>query len=222
MKHVNPEDLSRDQLIERVMELEGQLAARQQTVGTGVANLQRFLGLTWKEASILEMLSDGRVRSKPQILDGLYWDRHDGEVPEIKIVDVFVCKIRNKIAGSGISIETVWGTGYRIIDTAPLARVLAGEAPEVVETDRGVVERPEGFKPKRKYGEAAGLLLDLVREHRRPDGWAALSSREIVARTKVSSASALLLSAEAAKRVIVQRDGGRHEKGAPWVVRVAA
>lgn len=222
-RHVNPEDLNRDQLIERVMELEGQLAARKEIVGDAMSNLQKLLGLTWREASILEMLSDGKCRTKEQLMSGLYWDRHDDETPEIKIIDVFVCKIRNKISGSGILIETVWGVGYKVVDPAPLQKVIAGEAPAVASTtdERGTSWRPEGYEPKRKYGEAAGLLLDLVRERRRPDGWAALVSRDIVAHTKVASASALVDAMERSGRLTVQRNG-RHEKGAPWVLRVSA
>ena len=34
--------------------------------------------------------------------------------PEPKIVDVFVCKLRKKIAPLGLTIETIWGQGYRI------------------------------------------------------------------------------------------------------------
>ncbi|WP_296595424.1 helix-turn-helix domain-containing protein, partial [Phenylobacterium sp.] len=39
--------------------------------------------------------------------------------PEIKIIDVFICKLRKKIAaaaGGDTQIETVWGGGYMLRD----------------------------------------------------------------------------------------------------------
>jgi hypothetical protein len=44
---------------------------------------------------------------------GLYGDRPNLD-PEIKIVDVYVCKARKKLKGFGVEIETVWGRGYRL------------------------------------------------------------------------------------------------------------
>lgn len=54
----------------------------------------------------------GRVFSKEALLQAVApaW----GEEQEIKIVDVFVCKLRKKLKGLGVSIETVWGRGYRL------------------------------------------------------------------------------------------------------------
>lgn len=45
----------------------------------------------------------------------MYSDRVDVE-PEIKIVDVFVCKLRKKLKPFGVSIVTVWGHGYSLED----------------------------------------------------------------------------------------------------------
>ena len=39
--------------------------------------------------------------------------------PEVKIIDVFICKLRKKLAeaaGAGSQIETVWGGGYMLRD----------------------------------------------------------------------------------------------------------
>lgn len=41
-------------------------------------------------------------------------DAQLGEEPDAKIVDVFICKARKKIAPFGIQIETLWGQGYRL------------------------------------------------------------------------------------------------------------
>ena len=57
----------------------------------------------------------GETRTKQQIMDALYGDEDE---PEIKIVDVLVCKLRQKIieATGGIDvIQTVWGRGYQFV-----------------------------------------------------------------------------------------------------------
>lgn len=57
----------------------------------------------------------GRTASKEAILESMYQLRpSEDEVPEIKIVDVFVCKLRKKIEPLGLSIKTVWGRGYHL------------------------------------------------------------------------------------------------------------
>lgn len=76
--------------------------------------------LTTKEYLILELLSlkkDGRPLSKEQILNHLY-SAVDDE-PELKIIDVFVCKLRKKIekyTNGKQYIKTAWGSGYKLSD----------------------------------------------------------------------------------------------------------
>jgi two-component system cell cycle response regulator CtrA len=70
--------------------------------------------LTGKEYQLLELLSlrKGMTQSKEMILNHLYSGL---EEPEIKIIDVFVCKLRKKLANAASGenyIETVWGRGY--------------------------------------------------------------------------------------------------------------
>jgi two-component system, cell cycle response regulator CtrA len=84
--------------------------------------------LTGKEYAILALLSlrKGTTLTKEMFLNHLY----DGvDEPELKIIDVFVCKLRKKLAqatGGKHYIETVWGRGYVLRDPAPmLARKLA-------------------------------------------------------------------------------------------------
>jgi two-component system, cell cycle response regulator CtrA len=81
----------------------------------------RRLRLTGKEYAILELLSfrKGTTLTKEMILNHLYGGI-DG--PELKIIDVFVCKLRKKLAqatGGTHYIETVWGRGYMLRDPAP-------------------------------------------------------------------------------------------------------
>lgn len=70
-------------------------------------------GFTPREYGVFRLLLDkrGRVASKDVILDRLYQLDVD-DPPEIKIIDVFVCKLRKKLAPLGLKIGTAWGRGY--------------------------------------------------------------------------------------------------------------
>lgn len=78
--------------------------------------------LTGQESTLFRMLLDakGRTLSKEQIIAGLYAKdiRADGEVPHIKIVDVFVCKMKKKIKPLGLDVGTSWGRGYFLREPA--------------------------------------------------------------------------------------------------------
>jgi two-component system, cell cycle response regulator CtrA len=81
--------------------------------------------LTAKEYGILELLSlrKGTTLTKEMFLNHLYGGMDE---PELKIIDVFVCKLRKKLAqatGGSHYIETVWGRGYVVRDPVPLPRV---------------------------------------------------------------------------------------------------
>ncbi|MCQ8279941.1 response regulator transcription factor [Acetobacteraceae bacterium KSS8] len=80
----------------------------------------RPVHLTGKEYSILELLvlRKGVVLTKDAFLNHLYGGMDE---PEMKIIDVFVCKLRKKlqIAGAGNLIGTIWGRGYMLRDDAP-------------------------------------------------------------------------------------------------------
>ncbi len=77
--------------------------------------------LTGKEYGILELLSlrKGTTLTKEMFLNHLYGGMDE---PELKIIDVFVCKLRKKLAqatGGSHYIETVWGRGYVLRDPVP-------------------------------------------------------------------------------------------------------
>jgi two-component system, cell cycle response regulator CtrA len=77
--------------------------------------------LTGKEYGILELLSlhKGNILTKEMFLNHLY---HGMDEPELKIIDVFVCKLRKKLAqatGGEHHIETIWGRGYVLRDPVP-------------------------------------------------------------------------------------------------------
>ena len=76
------------------------------------------LHLTGKEYGILELLSlrKGTTLTKEMFLNHLYGGMDE---PELKIIDVFVCKLRKKLGnatGGDNYIETVWGRGYVLRD----------------------------------------------------------------------------------------------------------
>ena len=80
------------------------------------------IGLTDKEYSILELLSLrlGVTVTKEMLLDHLYGGTDE---PELKIIDVFVCHLRKKLAQATDGkhyIETVWGRGYRLCAPAEM------------------------------------------------------------------------------------------------------
>ena len=70
--------------------------------------------LTGKEYDMIEILSlrKGTTLTKDMFLNQLYGGMDE---PEIKIIDVFICKLRKKLAnasGGKSYIDTVWGRGY--------------------------------------------------------------------------------------------------------------
>jgi len=90
--------------------------------------------LTGKEYQMLELLSlrKGTTLTKEMFLNHLYGGMDE---PELKIIDVFICKLRKKLAtatGGENHIETVWGRGYVLRDpqgdTIPAPTQIAASA----------------------------------------------------------------------------------------------
>jgi two-component system cell cycle response regulator CtrA len=99
-------------------------------VGKVVVNLDaksvevdgRAVHLTGKEYQMLELLSlrKGSTLTKEMFLNHLYGGMDE---PELKIIDVFICKLRKKLAeatGGQSYIETVWGRGYVLREPSAL------------------------------------------------------------------------------------------------------
>ncbi|MFA7432037.1 MAG: response regulator transcription factor [Rhodospirillaceae bacterium] len=116
------------QSLVRIGRLEVNLEARNATIDSAP------LHLTGKEYGILELLAvrKGTTLTKEQFLNHLYGGIDE---PELKIIDVFICKLRKKLnqaSGGENFIETVWGRGYVLREpdaTSPAAAaaVAAGE-----------------------------------------------------------------------------------------------
>jgi two-component system cell cycle response regulator CtrA len=115
----------RDELVARIHSIVRRSKGHAQSVvqtGDLVVNLdaktvhinQVRVHLTVKEYRMLEFLSlrKGTTLTKEMFLNQLYGGMDE---PEIKIIDVFMCKIRKKLANASNGkdyIETVWGRGY--------------------------------------------------------------------------------------------------------------
>jgi two-component system cell cycle response regulator CtrA len=120
---------NKDELIARIQAIVRRARGHSESVirtGKLVVNLNartveadgKPLHLTGKEYGILELLSlrKGTTLTKEMFLNHLYGGMDE---PELKIIDVFVCKLRKKLAAATDGdnyIETVWGRGYVLRD----------------------------------------------------------------------------------------------------------
>ena len=94
-----------------------------------IRSTMKAIHLTGKEYKLLEALAVGKGRTftKETILSALYVPGVEDE-PELKIIDVFICKLRKKIAaenGGEHYIQTVWGRGYKLDDLDTTAAPVA-------------------------------------------------------------------------------------------------
>ena len=105
---------------------------RQTVVASGVS-----VHFTVKEFAILELLVLRRnmVLTKETILDQIYGGM---DAPEIKIIDVFICKIRGKLSKAGLPtvISTVWVRGYSVKDVGGEMPVSSPVRPQPVRAER--------------------------------------------------------------------------------------
>jgi two-component system cell cycle response regulator CtrA len=92
----------------------GDLAVRMEAKKAEIAGKPVYL--TTKEYGILELLASrpGGTFTKEMFLSAMYGGMDE---PEMKIIDVFICKLRKKLAeasGGKNYVETVWGRGYAL------------------------------------------------------------------------------------------------------------
>ncbi|NKC29483.1 response regulator transcription factor [Falsiroseomonas selenitidurans] len=82
----------------------------------------RPVAVTTREFEVLEALLSRRsaLLSKERFMNRLYGE---AEGPDQRIIDVFICKLRRKLAAAGAAeiVRTVWGLGYMAEDPGPAA-----------------------------------------------------------------------------------------------------
>lgn len=90
------------------------------TAGSGAIECEdgRRIRITAHEGALLSELArhPDETRTKNQIMDALYGGNDE---PDLKIIDVFVCKLRRKIVaatGGADVVRTVWGRGYMFVE----------------------------------------------------------------------------------------------------------
>ena len=93
-----------DDLRARVRELEALLGMTFET--------PPLIGLTRQEGIIFGLLLKNPLVTKQLALSAMYL--HQQDEAEIKIVDVYICKLRKKLKPYRIAIQTQWGQGYFI------------------------------------------------------------------------------------------------------------
>lgn len=79
------------------------------------------LPLSRREYAVLELLflKQGVILTKGTFLNHLYCGT---EEPEMKTIDVIICRLRKKLAAAGVPtlVDTVWGSGYILRDAPEL------------------------------------------------------------------------------------------------------
>ncbi|KQT75820.1 two-component system response regulator [Methylobacterium sp. Leaf465] len=129
----------KDELVARIQAIVRRSKGHAQSVittGDLIVNLDEktvaiagsYVKLTGKEYQILELLAlrKGTTLTKEMFLNHLYGGMDE---PELKIIDVFICKLRKKLANASQGknyIETVWGRGYALREGALQMHALAG------------------------------------------------------------------------------------------------
>lgn len=213
--------MSPSQLRAYVDDLERAVQLHEEHTGDqAVANLAKYFGLSGKEADLLALLSDGRIHSKVNILESLYFTNAD-DAPEIKIIDVYVCKIRKKLVGSNILVNTAWGNGYYVADAEPLLAVMRGERPEP----------GTGFDPVNKgkpigalaqpYGTHARLAMAYIEANVGADGKLVATSKQISAAAENKCPGAVLIrNLERGGRIRVLSAPARGGQPGEWMLQV--
>jgi len=174
--------MSYEELQDYVFELEAVVSAtEEQRALEREFNLRRYFNLTETEGRILALMSDGRVRDKNSLLTLAYGGSDD--TPGIKIMDVYISRLRRKLRGSGITISTVWGSGYVVENAEKLRDVMAGKQIEVnfdEEDPSPPVGRPTGARNSTKKGAARDKALEWLRE-RAVDGVVEFRAKDLAA-----------------------------------------
>lgn len=92
-------------------ELRGRVRQLEEAIGVA-AEPPLVFGLTKNELIMFGVMMNNRSPRKETFMTALFSDRID-DAPEIKIVDVWICKMRKKLQRYGVEIKTCWGLAMR-------------------------------------------------------------------------------------------------------------
>lgn len=131
-----------------------------------ITNGSKTVTLTRKQFSVAQYLINTypRVSKKDSLYDHVFVDAA-GSGPGAKIVDVMICNIRPILAEVGLVIETVWGIGYRLVETD------AENAAAIKDTSIRLREKGSMYRWLPQYDEQ---LLELMRRRNSPTQCATL------------------------------------------------
>ena len=119
IKAADPKVLAK--LEEHIDEMTGEIETLKMAVSTpDVSDRWVKFGMTRTEARIMRILEHAGPKgtNREVIYSTLYFARPNrDDLPEIKIIDVFMVRIRKKLQGTSFSVKTIWGSGY-ILTTA--------------------------------------------------------------------------------------------------------
>lgn len=90
-------------------------------------------GLTGKEAMIFSIIMARPIARKEEVMAWYVSEYAEADIPDPKIVDVFVCKLRKKAKLYGIDVQTKWGEGYFMTEAtkAQVRKILKDEQGEL-------------------------------------------------------------------------------------------
>lgn len=190
--------------LSKIDDLQGEVTHYKRELGImrsrdNFAAYQARWALTPTECLILDTLYTrrGRVTTKQAVMDSLY--QQSADEPEIKIIDVYICKIRGKV-GRG-NILTCWGNGYQ------LGPDFVGEVDALLAADLSDIE-PVGPR------EASLRHTGISRMARAALTNGPLTARQAGERLHVSGSRASVILNTQVKGGFVTFRGGNHIEGA--------
>ena len=96
-----------------VQQLRDQIAQLEEALGLNL-QLPNEFGLTPLEMKIAGLLTRREIANRTMIFAALYGSRPECDQPDIKVIDVHICKLRRKLAAKDVTIKTRFGVGYYV------------------------------------------------------------------------------------------------------------
>ncbi|WPE19878.1 hypothetical protein [Shinella zoogloeoides] len=215
----NLETWSKERLIARINDLEAMVDSLK-TAGSDnkVLSVKMRFNLTFKQARLLTVLSDGRPKTKRAIYEFVYHDEFD-DPPEMRVIDVFMVHVRKKIAPFGLFITTMRGagdsSGFKLNDATLFDLVMSDEVD--LET------LPKAPQRERPGKENENLVMNVLCQAMDSSGRAKMLGRSIAKAAgltvTVGSVMKRLEKKKMVKIIGCPRSGASDR---PWIVQVRA